>query len=144
MGKQGILALPLEEYRTKVQAFKAYLRAYVRKHLDSQDTVLFVESREQEEQTLTAMLQTNLMSKKIKQYKDMSAQSYIKFWTAEPSEHEVQAYNLLGYSMTCKETTPNGKVTGKTYGGKIRVSIAGFPTEELLEWMFNSRILKAR
>ena len=25
---------------------------------------------------------------------------------------------------------------------KIRVSIAGFPTEELLEWMFNSRILK--
>lgn len=31
----------------------------------------------------------------------MSAQSYIKFWTAEPSEHEeVQAYDLLGYSMT--------------------------------------------
>ena len=74
----------------------------------------------------------------------MSAQSYIKFWTAEPSEHEeVQAYDLLGYEYDFrKETTPNGKVTGKTYGGKIRVSIAGFPTEELLEWMFNSRILK--
>ena len=63
VGEQGIFALPLEEYRTKVQAFKAYLRAYVRKHLDSQDTVLFVESRMNEEQTLTAMLQTNLMSK---------------------------------------------------------------------------------
>ena len=56
----------------------------------------------------------------------MSAQSYIKFWTAEPSEHEeVQAYDLLGYEYDFrKETTPNGKVTGKTYGGKIRVSIA--------------------
>lgn len=62
VGMQNIFALPLEEYRTKVQAFKAYLRAYVRKHLDSQDTVLFVESRMNEEQTLTAMLQTNLMS----------------------------------------------------------------------------------
>jgi CRISPR/Cas system-associated endoribonuclease Cas2 len=62
VGTQNIFVLPLEEYRTKVQAFKAYLRAYVRKHLDSQDTVLFVESRMNEEQTLTAMLQTNLMS----------------------------------------------------------------------------------
>ena len=52
----------MEEYRTKVQAFKAYLRAYARKHLDNQDTVLFVESRMNEERTLTAMLQTNLTS----------------------------------------------------------------------------------
>ncbi|RGV03320.1 hypothetical protein DWW27_21520 [Phocaeicola vulgatus] len=62
IGTQDIFALPLEEYRTKVQAFKAYLRAYARKHLDSQDTVLFVESRMNEERTLTAMLQTNLTS----------------------------------------------------------------------------------
>lgn len=62
VGTQDIFALPLEEYRTKVQAFKAYLRAYVRKHLDTQDTVLFVESRMNEERTLTTMLQTNLMS----------------------------------------------------------------------------------
>lgn len=62
VGGQDIFALPLEEYRTKVQAFKAYLRAYSRKHLDSQDTVLFVESRMNPERTLTAMLQTNLMS----------------------------------------------------------------------------------
>lgn len=50
----------------------------------------------------------------------MSAQSYIKFWTAEPSEHEeVQAYDLLGYEYDFrKETTPSGKVTGKTYGGR--------------------------
>ena len=62
IGTQDIFALPLEEYRTKVQAFKAYLRAYARKHLDSQDTVLFVESRMNEERTLPAMLQTNLTS----------------------------------------------------------------------------------
>ena len=54
VGTQDIFALPLEEYRTKVQAFKAYLRAYVRKHLDSQDM--------NPERTLTTMLQTNLMS----------------------------------------------------------------------------------
>ena len=60
-GTQDIFALPLEEYRTKVQAFKAYLRAYSRKHLDSQDTVLFVESRMNEDRTLTTMLQTDLM-----------------------------------------------------------------------------------
>ena len=58
VGTQDIFALPLEEYRTKVQAFKAYLR----KHLDTQDTVLFVESRMNEERILTAMLQTNLTS----------------------------------------------------------------------------------
>ena len=63
IGTQDIFALPLEEYRTKVQAFKAYLRAYSRKHLDSQDTVLFVESRMNPERTLTTMLQTNMMSK---------------------------------------------------------------------------------
>lgn len=62
LGEQDIFALPLDEYRTKVQAFKAYLRAYSRKHLDSLDTVLFVESRMNPERTLTAMLQTNLMS----------------------------------------------------------------------------------
>lgn len=61
VGTQDIFSLPLEEYRTKVQAFKAYLRAYSRKHLDSQDTVLFVESRMNEDRTLTTMLQTNLM-----------------------------------------------------------------------------------
>ena len=62
LGEQDSFALPLDEYRTKVQAFKAYLRAYLRKHLDSQDTVLFVESRMNPERTLTTMLQTNLMS----------------------------------------------------------------------------------
>ena len=50
VGGQDIFALPLDEYRTKVQAFKAYRRAYSRKHLNSQDTVLFVESRMNPEQ----------------------------------------------------------------------------------------------
>ncbi len=61
LGDQDIFVLPLEEYRTKVQAFKAYLRVYSRKHLDSQDTVSFVESRMNEDRTLTTMLQTDLM-----------------------------------------------------------------------------------
>lgn len=74
----------------------------------------------------------------------MSAQSYIKFWTAEPSEHEeVQAYDLLSFEYDFeKQACPNGQVTGETHGGRMRASIAGFPTEELLKWMFNSRVLK--
>lgn len=74
----------------------------------------------------------------------MSAQSYIKLWTAEPSEHdEVQAYDLLSYEYVFqKQASPHGQATGPTHGGQIRVSIAGFPPEEMLEWMFNSRILK--
>lgn len=62
LGEQEIFALPLEEYRTKVQAFKAYLRVYSRKHLESTDKVLFIESRMNSDRTLTAMLQTDLMS----------------------------------------------------------------------------------
>ena len=75
----------------------------------------------------------------------MSAQSYIKLWTAEPSEHdEVQAYDLLSYEYDFrKPMTPCGQAAGKTIGGQMQVSIAGFPSKELLEWMFNSRILKS-
>lgn len=58
----------------------------------------------------------------------MSAQSYIKFWTAEPSEHEeVQAYELLSYEYDFeKQARPNGQVTGKPQGGRMRASVAGF------------------
>ena len=68
----------------------------------------------------------------------MSAQSYIKLWTAEPSEHdEVQAYDLLSYEYDFqKPMTPCGQAAGKTTGGQMQVSIAGFPSKELLEWMF--------
>lgn len=62
LGEQNVFALPLEEYRTKVQAFKAYLRVYSRKHLESTDKVLFIESRMNSDRTLTAMLQTDLMT----------------------------------------------------------------------------------
>mgnify|MGYP006874899181 FL=1 len=74
----------------------------------------------------------------------MSAQSYIKLWTTEPSEHEeVQAYDLLCYAYYFhKLATQKGQVTGIMHGGKIRVTNAGFPPEELLEWMFSSKILK--
>ena len=61
LGMQNIFALPLEEYRTKVQAFKATCELCTQAS-GQQDTVLFVESRMNEERTLTAMLQTNLMS----------------------------------------------------------------------------------
>ena len=49
----------------------------------------------------------------------MSVQSYIKFWTAEPSEHEeVQAYDLLGYEYDFrKQTTYSGQVIGKISNG---------------------------
>ena len=45
----------------------------------------------------------------------MSAQSYIKLWTAEPSEHdEVQAYDLLSYEYDfLKPMTPCGQAAGK-------------------------------
>lgn len=45
----------------------------------------------------------------------MSVQSYIKFWTAEPSEHEeVQAYDLLGYEYDFrKQTTYSGQSNRK-------------------------------
>lgn len=55
----------------------------------------------------------------------------------------MQAYELLSYEYDFeKQARPNGQVTGKPQGGRMRASVAGFPTEELLEWMFNSRILK--
>lgn len=52
----------------------------------------------------------------------MSAQSYIKLWTAEPSEHdEVQAYDLLSYEYDFrKPTTPCGQAVGKTTGDRCR------------------------
>lgn len=58
---QTIYGLPLEEYRTKVQVFKAYLRDFSRKLLTPSDTVLFIESRMSSDRNLTTMLQTNLM-----------------------------------------------------------------------------------
>lgn len=59
---QTVYGLPLEEYRTKVQPFKAYLREFSRKLMEPSDTVLFMESRMSPERDLTTMLQTNLMT----------------------------------------------------------------------------------
>lgn len=59
---QTVYGLSLDTYRTKVQPFKAYLRAFCRKVLAPTDTVFFIESRMTPERDLTTMLQTNLMT----------------------------------------------------------------------------------
>ena len=74
----------------------------------------------------------------------MSAQSYIKLWTAEPSEHEdVQAYDLLEYEYDfSQDTDKTGRVIGNMQGGKIGIIISGFPTDDRLAWMFSPQIHK--
>lgn len=74
----------------------------------------------------------------------MSAQSYIKLWTAEPSEHEdVQAYDLLEYEYDfSQDADKTGRVIGNMQGGKIGIIISGFPTDDLLAWMLSSQIHK--
>lgn len=74
----------------------------------------------------------------------MSAQSYIKLWTAEPSEHEdVQAYDLLEYEYDfSQDADKTGRVIGNMQGGKIDIIISGFPTDDILAWMFSPQIHK--
>ena len=61
----------------------------------------------------------------------MSAQSYIKLWTAEPSEHEdVQAYDLLEYEYDfSQDAGKTGRVIGNKQGGKIGIIISGCPSD---------------
>lgn len=74
----------------------------------------------------------------------MSAQSYIKIWTSKPSEHDdVQVFDLLSYDYKFKKTvTKRGEVLGNMEGGDIRITISGFPTNDLFAWMFNPCIQK--
>ena len=74
----------------------------------------------------------------------MSAQSYIKLWTAEPSEHEdVQTYDLLEYEYDfSQDADKTGRVIGNMQGGKIGIIISGFPTDDLLAWMLSPQIHK--
>jgi len=74
----------------------------------------------------------------------MSTQSYIKIWTSKPSEHDdVQVFDLLSYDYKFEKTvTKRGEVLGNMEGGDIRITISGFPTNELLVWMFNPCIQK--
>lgn len=74
----------------------------------------------------------------------MSAQSYIKIWTSKPSDHdEVQVFDLLSYDYKFEKTvTKKGEVLGDMEGGNIRITISGFPTNELLAWVFNPCIQK--
>ena len=52
----------MEVYQVKVQAIKAYLRVYGMKHFSADDTLLFIETRMNEEHTLVGMLQTDLLN----------------------------------------------------------------------------------
>ena len=55
----------------------------------------------------------------------MSAQSYIKLWTAEPSEHdEVQAYDLLSYEYDFrKPMTPCGQAAKMVLSRSQAISV---------------------
>ena len=57
-----VYALSMEVYQVKVQAIKAYLRVYGMKHFSADDTLLFIETRMNEEHTLVGMLQTDLLN----------------------------------------------------------------------------------
>lgn len=74
----------------------------------------------------------------------MSAQTYMKIWTPEPTaDDKVQVLDLLSYGYRFeKPTTGNGEISGGTKGGDIRVTVSGFPSDELLAWMFGSRLQK--
>lgn len=74
----------------------------------------------------------------------MSVQSYIKIWTSKPSDHdEVQVFDLLSYDYKFeKAVTKKGEVLGNMEGGNVRITISGFPTNELLAWIFNPCIQK--
>ena len=58
---RSVYALSMEVYQVKVQAVKAYLRVYGKKHFSADDTLLFIEARMNEEHTLVGMLQTDLL-----------------------------------------------------------------------------------
>lgn len=58
---QSSYGLPLEEYRVKVQPVKAILKQFCMENLEENDTAFFFESRMNEERTLSAIIQSDLM-----------------------------------------------------------------------------------
>ena len=62
ISEESVYALSMEIYQVKVQAIKAYLRVYGMKHFSADDTLLFIETRMNEEHTLVGMLQTDLLN----------------------------------------------------------------------------------
>lgn len=62
ISEESVYALSMEVYQVKVQAIKAYLRVYGMKHFSADDTLLFIETRMNEEHTLVGMLQTDLLN----------------------------------------------------------------------------------
>lgn len=61
LNNQSIYGLPLEEYRVKVQAVKAKLKQFCKEYLEENDTAYFFESRMNEERTLSAIVQSDLL-----------------------------------------------------------------------------------
>lgn len=58
---QSTYGLPLEEYRVKVQAVKIIIKQFCKENLKENDTAFFFESRMNEERTLSAIIQSDLM-----------------------------------------------------------------------------------
>lgn len=58
---QSVYGLSLEEYRVKVQPVKAIIKQFCKEHLEEGDTAFFFESRMNEERTLSAIIQSDLM-----------------------------------------------------------------------------------
>lgn len=61
LNNQSIYGLPLEEYRVKVQPVKAKLKLFCKEYLEENDTAYFFESRMNEERTLSAIVQSDLL-----------------------------------------------------------------------------------
>lgn len=58
---QSTYGLSLDEYRVKVQPVKAILKQFCMENLEENDTAFFFESRMNEERTLSAIIQSDLM-----------------------------------------------------------------------------------
>lgn len=61
---QSTYRLLLEEYRVKVQPVKAKIRTFCQTYLKEDDTAFFFESRMNEERSLSAIVQSNLLEDK--------------------------------------------------------------------------------
>lgn len=61
LNDQSTYGLPIEEYRVKVQPVKATLKQFCKEYLEEGDTAFFFESRMNEERTLSAIVQSDLL-----------------------------------------------------------------------------------
>ena len=62
---QSTYALPLEEYKVKVQPVKAKIKQFCMSHLKEDDTAFFFESRMNQDRSLSAIFESNLMKDEL-------------------------------------------------------------------------------